>query len=781
MPHPHRALSVLGILVWLAVAGAARAENRPGKVLRETGRWGDGRFVAGDAVRSKVFAAGRLAVGTSRGVIVWDLRTLAEVARLPLPFDEQTLDVREVMLSPDGRRVTAGSAGGAGTWDLRTGKRLFGMSWSGFKSPGVALAPSGDFAAVWEKQPEDPSRPPRIELWDLRRGTSHPVAPDGPIGQLRFADDERALVPLERDAWFSQQPSVIRRAAAGVADLRRQGAPCRTDAPSTCTLTRPNSRWTVEVARQPRNGAVADRPLPLVSVTDTEGKDRLVIAETHPFLTFEDCHGDVCDEFPREGSDRARVALDRSGRRLAALIAQTPPGQHMDVWDLPSRRKIAAAQMSALVHDFALSESGTRILVHELMDTQKGQRHDVVVYAADTGQPLWRHENIAWGTPASSASEVWIVEAAGLVTLLEQPSAVAAGRVVAWDIDTGRERVALPIGRSAHGRPLAAGDHLALPASIDGFTILSARGGADALPSDRHAGAVARLALSDDGALLASAGHDGKLIVRPLGGRTAARVLHADAIHDLAFAPGSHQLLAAGRLHATRWDGDTGSLLGEVHATVQDGKEQNVLGARLLVGRDGVGFFRDDHSLEIRPWQGDKGIRILTRLCPRGFWPGTVSLAGPGWCGQPDEHDSFVLRELETGAVRTRAGGGAVTERWAIADDGRHLIYAENGGGIVLATTDGSDAPVRIHEPQLAGLTAAAFTPDARLAVTALWRDETVHVWDVNTYAEVDAIDFTATLDHATALAVSKKGDELFVGTARGIVYRFGITRPERP
>src|SRR4051794_20319510 len=113
MPHPHRALSVLGILVWLAVAGAARAENRPGKVLRETGRWGDGRFVAGDAVRSKVFAAGRLAVGTSRGVIVWDLRTLAEVARLPLPFDEQTLDVREVMLSPDGRRVTAGSAGGA--------------------------------------------------------------------------------------------------------------------------------------------------------------------------------------------------------------------------------------------------------------------------------------------------------------------------------------------------------------------------------------------------------------------------------------------------------------------------------------------------------------------------------------------------------------------------------------------------------------------------------------------------------------------------------------------
>ena len=250
-----------------------------------------------------------------------------------------------------------------------------------------------------------------------------------------------------------------------------------------------------------------------------------------------------------------------------------------------------------------------------------------------------------------------------------------------------------------------------------------------------------------------------------------------DAIPDLAFSPGGHQLLAAGRLSATRWDGDTGSPLGAVRATVDHGDGRHVLGARLLPGRDSVGFFREDHSLEIRPWQGDKGVRILTRLCPRGFWPDGVSLAGQGWCGSPDDGNQFVLRALENGAVRPRADGGAATRQWVIADDGRHLLYQEHGGGgIVLATTDASDTPTRIHERR-STLTAAAFTPDARLAVTAVSEDEAVYVWDVKTKAHLDTVDLSASLDHATALAVSKKGDELFVGTARGIVYRFSVSR----
>jgi hypothetical protein len=58
-------LSVLGVLLSLAVGQSTHADDLHGKVLRETGRWGDGRFVAGAPILSKAFSAGRLAVGTS--------------------------------------------------------------------------------------------------------------------------------------------------------------------------------------------------------------------------------------------------------------------------------------------------------------------------------------------------------------------------------------------------------------------------------------------------------------------------------------------------------------------------------------------------------------------------------------------------------------------------------------------------------------------------------------------------------------------------------------------
>jgi WD40 repeat protein len=762
----------------MALPESAHGE-KPGKLLRETGRWGDGRFVAGEMIRSKAFSpSGRLAVAASRGVIVWDLKTLAEVGRIPLPYDPQNPDVCEVVLSPDGRRVTIGSALGAGTWDLRSGRRLSHVSWTGFKRPGVALAASGDMAAVWEKPEYGSPTPARIELWDLRKKTSQPVAAGGPVPELRFRDDDRSVFPLEIGNPFSTAPFIVSRSATGATELQAPvSETCRTDKQGPCTLTRPNGNWIVEVRNQPRAGTSGpDRPLSLVSVTDTRSKRRLVIAETRPYAAYDECHGDVCGEYPTHDSENARVTLDRRGRRLATIISQSAPGYRLEVWDLPSQRKIAGAPLNAGVENFALSESGARILMREVAGAHPKLKHDLVVYAADTAKPLWRRENVAWGGLSSTASGMWIVEEAGLVVLLEQPSDLVPGRVVAWDIDTGDERLALPIGRYARGRPLVAGGHLALPASSTGFTIVSARGGPAPLPPDRHAAAVARLALSDDGALLASAGHDGKLIVRSLAGRPAARVVTADAINDLAFTPGGHQLLAAGRLHATRWDGDTGAPLGEVRATLGDGDGRHVFAARLFRGRDGVGFLRNDHSLEIRPWQGNKGIRTLTSLCPRGSWWDGVSLAGRGWCESPDDNNTFVLRELESGAVRSRADGGAAAPRWVIADDGRHVLYVENAnGGVVLATTDASDAPARIHERRSSFT--AAFSPDSRLAVTALWEDQTVHVWDVKTRTELDAFDLSASLDHATAVAFSKRGDELFVGTARGLVYRFSVSR----
>jgi WD40 repeat protein len=778
MPRPNRVLWVLSVLLCIGVVGRARGE-KPGRLLREIGRWGDGRFVAGNAIDSKAFSSGRLAVGVTRGVIVWDVGTLAEVGRFPLPFDPNNPMLREVALSSDGRRLIVGSDGGASTWDLQAGKRLSEVRWTGFHNPGVTLAASGPLAAVWEKPDAySATEPTRVELWDLRRRTSRRLPTGGPIWDLRFLDDERWLFPFEVEYSSTTAPFVIARSAAGVVDIREPArTPCRTVKAEACTLAAPNGRWIVEVGQQPE-GTLGQRDLvPLVSVTDGATKDRLVIAETRPSSTLSWCRGDVCGETPTN-LESARVTLDRRGRRLATIISPAMSAQRLEVWDLGSRRKISSAPLDGGIYDFALSGSGTRILVHEIAGTMQSPRHDLVVFATDTGEPLWRQENIAWGdTPV--ASQAWIVESAGLVTLLEQPSQLVPGRAVAWDIDTGEQRFALPIGRHAHGRPLAAGGHVAVPASSNGFTVVAARGGAAVLPPDRHAGAVARLALSDDGALLASAGDDGKVIIRSLDGRTAARVLAADAIGDLAFAPGGHQLLAAGRLAATRWDGDKGSPLGEVRATLNGNDGRHVDGARLLGDGERVGFLRDDHSVEIRAWQGDKKARIMTKVCPHGFWPIGVSLAGRGWYGFVDTSNRFVLHELEGDAMRPRADRGIATSEWVIADDGRHVLHQEYGGGaILLATTDASDGPVRLHEGRF-GLTAAAFTPDARLAVTALG-DATVHVWDVKTKAELDAVDLSTSLDQPTALAISKQGDDLFVGTVRGIVYRFSMTKPGR-
>ena len=190
-------------------------------------------------------------------------------------------------------------------------------------------------------------------------------------------------------------------------------------------------------------------------------------------------------EIPRRGSETARVALDRSGSRLATVISQTRLGaapRGLGFLDL--RRKISSAPLNTIIRRLrAVRERRADPRARALAGTAQKPRHDLVVFAADTGAVLWRRENISWDGGLGS-SEAWIVESARLVTLLEQPSNLVPGRFVAWDLDTGEERFALPIGLFARGRPLAAGDHVALAASSTGFTIVSARGGARALPPD---------------------------------------------------------------------------------------------------------------------------------------------------------------------------------------------------------------------------------------------------------------------------------------------------------
>ena len=169
-----------------------------------------------------------------------------------------------------------------------------------------------------------------------------------------------------------------------------------------------------------------------------------------------------------------------------------------------------------------------------------------------------------------------------------------------WDLETGKQTRLLAQQDGVTAACFAAdGKHVASGAHDGTITLWDAETGRVSRVLRRHQGEVSALAFAPDGKRVASGGEDGTVRVWDLArGRGLVLHGHADLVRALAWFPGGTRLASASDDGTVRvWDLAKGRAARVVGAN--DGPEHAAVavspdGARLLVGREGVGVFTVD-------------------------------------------------------------------------------------------------------------------------------------------------------------------------------------------
>jgi len=152
-------------------------------------------------------SGGRLAVMCEREVLLLDLATRLETAKVSNPHRE---DLTAFDLAASGTRLlTAGHEGEVAVWDAVTLAPIRRFSVSGSRRPGPRPPPGVPLPEVWAvvvALSPDGSRAAAVTIegtvyvWDVATGKellvdAHAEAAGPPAGSMRFAGDRRLLAP----------------------------------------------------------------------------------------------------------------------------------------------------------------------------------------------------------------------------------------------------------------------------------------------------------------------------------------------------------------------------------------------------------------------------------------------------------------------------------------------------------------------------------------------------------------------------------------------------------
>jgi WD40 repeat protein len=193
-----------------------------------------------------------------------------------------------------------------------------------------------------------------------------------------------------------------------------------------------------------------------------------------------------------------------------------------------------------------------------------------------------------------------------------------------------------------------------------------------------HAGDLADLALSPDGRVLASASHDGSVVLRDLERGTVTRIAEfPDWVTDVAFSPTRPHLATADRAHGVRlW-----SLSGQL---VQRFDEHRAPVHRVAFSPDGSHLASADRS----------GVVVLRALAGGPSRP----LAG---------HTAAVqqLAFSPDGASLAAIGQDGSVWLWSVAGAGQHPLATgqDDQNGVQLATPIPGQSPKSTHDLAFSG------------------------------------------------------------------------------
>ena len=282
-----------------------------------------------------------------------------------------------------------------------------------------------------------------------------------------------------------------------------------------------------------------------------------------------------------------------------------------------------------------------------------------------------------------------------------------------------------------------------------------------------HDGRVWRIAFSSDGRLLASAGADGRVVVRHVvaGDVVTTLTAHDGPVYGVAFAPDGTCLATAGRDGVTRlWDttswqarleirGHEGTVYavafspdgllmatagtdgtarvwhasGGAEAAHLEGHAGRVFDAAFSAGGDALATAGEDGTLRL--W--DVGTREEVRRLRHPSRVNAVAFVGDGLDVVTATGDG-VLRAWRADAVSPTPFRGHTGGLWSVAGtrDGRVVSASEDGTARVWCT-DGRDRPVRTVGSRVL---ATAFGPGDGVLAAGL-ADGTVSLWDTRTLA----------------------------------------------
>ncbi|MEZ4709125.1 MAG: BTAD domain-containing putative transcriptional regulator [Caldilineaceae bacterium] len=303
---------------------------------------------------------------------------------------------------------------------------------------------------------------------------------------------------------------------------------------------------------------------------------------------------------------------------------------------------------------------------------------------------------------------------------------------------------------------------------------------------------IEAVAISPDGALLASAGDDGQIRIYRLADHQPVQTLvgHTNTVTTLAFHPNGG-LLASGAHDGTirLWEMRSGRALH----VLSNGQSPVLVVAFSPDGTLLAGAGRDH---KIRLWEAPTGALRQTlpghsdTVHALAFHPDGKVLASGGvdgylhlwevghlWAGEASQPAAIVADAAPQKPLRSLYAEKAIPIRAvAFSHDGQLLASGADDGVITLWDTDRADA-VQRYQGHTGIVWSLAFAPDDRILYSGCTGHPAILLWDV---ANKEAVNQLAPLGTIWSLALTPDGKTLASGSEAGTVALWNVAQPTK-